>query len=269
MIINSYRPFFSVCRFLIVVFCCFITMFKAQSVWAQSRQTYYDIHSQGWHWYNTQEEKNEKDKKGESSKKIKDPIKQMDALKATIQKVLNTAILQPTDENVKNYIALQNRVSDQSSRFAQVWQKVLFENPELNYSLIHPTNSLAKQVDLDIQRKKEDQAIAKLAQESGLFFFYSSLCSYCQKFAPIVKRFATTYDVSIIPITLDGIALPEFPESRIDRGQAAKFNVKVEPSLFAVNPYTQKAYPVAHGFISETGLRKRILDIAQDFKGDI
>ena len=73
--------------------------------------------------------------------------------------------------------------------------------------------------------------------------------------------------MAIIPITIDGIALPEFPNSRVNQGQAAKFKVTVEPSLFAVNPYTQKAYPVSQGLISESDLRARILDITQNFKG--
>jgi len=237
-----------------------LSLFYMQPIWAM----FYEEHADGWHWYNNKEEA--KDPTTDPSSK--DPVKQMDALKATIQRALDTAILYPTDSNVKNYIALQNQISNQSSLFANVWQKVLLENPELNYSLVHPTNTLAKQVDLDLQRKKEDAAIAKLAQESGLFFFYSSSCAYCRKFAPIVKRFAESYNITIVPITIDGFALPEFPESKIDKGQAAKFKVTVEPSLFAVNPYTQKAYPISQGLISESDLRKRILDIAQNFRGD-
>lgn len=231
-------------------------------------QVFYNGHAEGWHWYNNKEEIIN-DPYNNLKEKENDPVKQMDALKATIQRALDTAILYPTDANVKNYIILQNQISNQSSTFANVWQKVLLENPNLNYSLIHPTNTLAKQVDLDLQREKEDAAIAKLSQESGLFFFYSSSCAYCRKFAPIVKRFAMTHNITVIPITIDGFALPEFPESKMDRGQAAKFKVTVEPSLFAVNPYTQKAYPISQGLISESELRKRILDIAQSFKGDI
>lgn len=223
-------------------------------------EIFYVDHAQGWHWYNNKEET-------ENPAAEENPSKQMSVLKATIQQALDKAVLYPTDENVKNYIALQNKISNQSSNFANIWQKVLLENPDLNYALIHPTNTLAKQVDLDMQRKKEDDAITKLAQESGLFFFYSSSCGYCRKFAPIVKSFAKSYNMAIIPITIDGIALPEFPNSRINQGQATKFKVTVEPSLFAVNPYTQKAYPISQGLISESDLRARILDITQNFKG--
>ena len=233
---------------LVIVFCCV-------EVYGQD---FYDGHADGWHWYSS---KDAEEKKSTPD----DPIEQMKILRLTIERSLAKAILNPTDVNVKNYISLQNKLGDQSSKFADVWQKVLLDNPELNYSLIHPTNNLAKQVDLDLQHKKEEQAITKLAKEGGLFFFYSSTCGYCRKFAPILKNFSANYNISVIPITIDGGILPEFPNSKLNRGHAAKFSVTVEPSLFAVNPYTGKAYPVSQGLISEYDLRKRILDISQNF----
>jgi conjugal transfer pilus assembly protein TraF len=238
----------------------------SQNVCAQ----FYEGHSEGWHWYENPRDEMEEVEAKESKKEeasLNDPVVQMKALRETIERALDKAILQPTDSNVKNYIALQNRLSNQSSLFANVWQKVLLENPSLDYSLIHPTNTLAKQVDLDLLHKKEDAAIAKLAKESGLFFFYSSSCAYCHKFAPILKSFSSDYKISVIPITLDGGFLPEYPDSKVDQGHAAKFNVTVMPSIFAVNPYTGKAYPISQGLISQYDLRKRILDISQNFAG--
>ena len=53
------------------------------------------------------------------------------------------------------------------------------------------------------------------------------------------------------------------------QGQTETFHVTVEPSLFAVNPYTKKAYPVSYGFISESDLKKRILDISNRRKEEM
>jgi len=245
----------------------FISLFYLGSAQAE----FYKGHAEGWHWYEDPSEEVEKLEEKEVAKKEEaapnDPVIQMKALRTTIERALDKAILYPNDSNVRDYITLQNRLSNQASLFANVWQKVLLENPNLNYSLVHPTNTLAKQVDLDNQHTREEEAIAKLAKEGGLFFFYSSSCSYCRKFAPMLKNFANKYKISIIPITLYGQFLPEFPNSEIDKGQASKFNITMEPSLFAVNPYTGKAYPVSQGLISEYDLRKRILDISQNFIG--
>ena len=234
----------------------------AQSAFAT--EPYFTGHAKGWHWY--QQDPVPEKPAPVTPAPSADPVEEMSAVRAAVTKALDQAILNPTTENVKNYIAMQNQVSNQSSKFADVWQKALLENPQLNYSLVHPTNSMGSQVDTDLQHAKEEQAIADLAKKSGLFFFYHSTCPYCQKFAPILKNFSTRYGIAVIPITTDGISLPEFPDSKIDSGQAAKFKVTVEPALFAVNPYTHKAYPVSYGLLTEDDLKKRIVDLTTKFE---
>ena len=98
---------------------------------------------------------------------------------------------------------------------------MLLNYPELDFSLRHPTNNLAKQIDLDSARQQENAAIQQFSQHNGLFFFYRSTCPYCQRFAPILKDFSSRYGLSVVPITTDGISLPEFPNSHSDQGQAA------------------------------------------------
>ena len=231
-------------------------------------EIYYDDHATGWHWYDDPIDVTDNPKIPlTTTPATSDPVEQMKNFRMTLTRSLDKAILNPTTENIVNYITLQNQLSAQSTRFAEQWQKVLLLSPELNYSLAHPTNQLATHIYADEHRKKEDEAIATLAHQSGLFFFYRSTCPYCQRFAPIVKTFSESNHLVVIPITTDGLSLPEFPHSYPDQGQAKTFQVKVEPSLFAVNPYTKKAYPIAYGLISESELRQRILDIANRFHG--
>jgi conjugal transfer pilus assembly protein TraF len=241
---------------------------------AYAGENYYYQHSTGWHWYNEKViaesiKKAQKQEKEPQQQSSVDPTKEMSAVRIIVERALNKAILNPTVENVQSYLILQNKVSNQSTKFANVWQKALLEHPELNYSLGHPTNAAAKQIYLDSHNDRETQVITEFFKNRGLFFFYKTSCPYCQKFAPIVKNFASRHGISIIPITIDGRSLPEFPNSKSDIGQAAKFNINITPALFAVNPYNDKALPVAYGFISESDLRQRILDIATDFKNNL
>ena len=225
-------------------------------------QDYYEQHAIGWHWYDDPKLENKTDKNNNQN-----PVKQMKTIRQALEFALDKAILNPTPENVKNYIVLQNQVGEQSSQFSRVWQWVLLQNPLLDYSIHHPTNQAGREVYLDELNSQQDNAIKNLAKQSGLFFFYHSTCPYCQRFAPIVKDFSQRYGITVIPITTDGIALPDFPDSRIDQGQAQKFHVTVEPALFTVNPYTHQAVPVSYGLMSENDLRQRILDIAIHMQG--
>lgn len=225
-----------------------------------SENDYYNEHAKGWHWYN--DPKNEKD---EDEVKSNDPVIQMDAVRATIKRALDQAVLNPTKENIKNYKVVQDQLSRQAEKFSNKWKEVLLENPELDYSLIHPTNNAGRMIESDQNHAKEDAAIKQLASTSGLFFFYHSTCPYCRSFAPIVKQFAEAYGIKVIPITTDGISLPEFPNSYINQGQAQRFGVRVEPALFAVNPYTEKAFPITYGLISLSDLKRKVLEIATGF----
>ncbi len=81
-----------------------------------------------------------------------------------------------------------------------------------------------------------------------------------------MKNFSQRYSITVVPITTDGVALPDFPNSHIDQGQAARFNITQEPALFTVDPYSHQAVPVSFGLMSEDELRERILQIAQHWQ---
>ena len=235
-----------------VIVWCLPSSAKADNFWKEK--------SVGWHWYQDSAE----DKPiSNNSTAMTDPISAMEILQHQVKQTLDLAILNPTEENIRNYIALQNQLGDRAQHFADVWRSVLLNNPELDFSLQHPTNNLAKQIDLDNTRRQEDAAIQQFAQHNGLFFFYRSTCPYCQRFAPIVKDFSRRYGLVVVPITTDGISLPEFPQSHWDQGQAVRLKVTVEPALFTADPKTHRIVPVSYGLLSEDELRQRLLTIAQ------
>jgi conjugal transfer pilus assembly protein TraF len=225
---------------------------------------YFSEHATGWHWYNEPKESDD-----DSGEVPEDPTLQMNAVRATVQRALNNAVLFPTKENVRNYIELQNEITNHANQFNHNWQAVLLENPALNYSLKHPTNNLAKQVEYDETYSRDENIIRSLAKSYQLYFFYRSTCPYCKRFAPIVKDFGMTYGFDILPITTDGIALPEFPDSYIDQGEKEIYGVDVEPTLFLVNPITKKTIRIATGLTSQAEIKKNIISIVTHFEGDV
>jgi len=240
-------------------------------LWADAEVS--DNYRRGWHWYQEKltspdpEEKAAPD--SDDSISSNDPIERMKEVQKTVKRALDEAVLNPSEENVRHYIMLQNQMMQQAGKFTHYWQAALLEHPSLDYSIKHPTNSLGRQVESDAQMKSEEAVLNDLAHTSGLFFFYRSSCPYCRKFAPIIKSFSDRYHIPVIAITTDGVSLPEFPDSVTDQGQSARFHVEVEPALFTVNPYTHKAYPVAYGLTSESEIRSNLLKIATHYQGDV
>ncbi len=228
---------------------------------------FYSQHATGWHWYDDPKNKPEIEKPVATPEQ-KDPNAVVDAARQKIKTALNKVIAEPTVTNLEEYIALQNQLSERAEKVSDVWQQVLLKDPQLNYSLSHPTNNVALQVYNEQESQEKEKAIRLFASKTGLFFFYKSTCPYCRRFAPMLRNFAEHNGITIIPITMDGISLPEFPNSKTDSGQASQFHVTMTPSLFAVNPYNQKAFPVAYGLTSETELRDNIYKIVTKYEGD-
>jgi len=230
--------------------------------------SYQEQHAVGWHWYDDpQEAKKEEVKAPVVTQSKDDAIEKVNTIRKNIKRALDTAILDPTPQNIQQYITMQNEMSERASQFANMWEKVLLSHPELNYSITHPTNQVGIQAYQNEESKKKDAAIAQFKKQYGLFFFYKSTCPYCKRFAPILANFVARHGLTLVPITMDGKFLPEFPNTRNNTGQAEKFHVSMTPALFAVNPYNQKAFPVAYGLTSETELRDNIYKIMTQYQG--
>lgn len=112
----------------------------------------------------------------------------------------------------------------------------------------------------------QDELVKQFARQSNLFFFYTSNCPYCHKFAPILKSFVDSYKINLVPITQNGIMLSAFPDSKIDNGlQSAMFHVRGVPALFALDPNTHEVILVGYGFMTEKDLKNRIANTALQF----
>lgn len=232
--------------------------FASPSVLADS---FWQSHAQGWHWYESKPVPQD-NLPPQPSQTPSSAAQTLAQIQVALKESRAQALLDPTPEHVANYIALQNLIVGQATAFGNVWQQVIWQTPSLNYSLAHPTNQLAQQVQTDQIRANNQQTLKQLAKHYGLFFFFSSTCPYCHKFAPTIKDVEETYGFSVIPVSLDGGSLPEYPNPERDSGQANMFHVTQWPAVFLVDPKAKKIIPVTFGLISEDELTQRIVELA-------
>lgn len=106
------------------------------------------------------------------------------------------------------------------------------------------------------------QASEPFFKTHGLVFFYGSECPHCQRFAPIVRRYADENQMAVLPLSLDDKALPDFADflPATSEWLTAAFRDKpIEyPALFVVNPKTQTLYPVSIGAMEAYELNSRM-----------
>jgi conjugal transfer pilus assembly protein TraF len=237
------------------------------SAWAQG--TFFTQHSRGWHWYELlpppekerREDRKEATAHQPSSPKPSSPTAQVKAYRKELERRLHQAWLEPTPQNIVAYQTLQKEMVDRSKHFSHVWMQALFTHPQLDHTLVNPMNQMARHVQLDVHKKQVTQTIQALSQSYGLFFFFSGNCSYCHRFAPIVKQFAHTYGWEVLAISVDGGGLEAFPQAVTDEGLMAQWGVEALPALFAVNPTTGHVIPIAYGLTSLDQMEERIMTL--------
>lgn len=234
--------------------------------------SFFGEHSRGWHWYEVLPELDQKDeaisdKENQARPHPKTPAELVKAYREVLENRLHAAWVNPTPQNVKLYQEMQKDLMDRSQIFSRVWMQNVFQNPELDHTLVSPVNQQGRHLQIDLEKDRTSRTIQKLSEDYGLFFFFSSDCPYCHQFAPIVKRFAETYGWEIIAISVDGGNLEGFPSAQNDNGLFEAWGIKVLPSLFAVNPKTKEAIPIAYGLTSLDEMENRIMTLVSPTLG--
>lgn len=191
-----------------------------------------------------------------------DPLEEVAQMRQRLDRARAAALLDPrNDDKVAEYVALQNESADRAGTFADTWRRVLWARPELDYTLQRPVGNLAKNTWLDARREAQKEAAASLGERYGVIFIYSSTCPYCQAYSPVLRQWADANGVHVLPVTVDGAVLPEWPDSQVDNGQVAQMGLagKPVPATVLFDGETNQVVPIAFGAISADELGERVL----------
>ena len=180
-----------------------------------------------------------------------------------LERLKDQAVINPTKENVRTYLEAQQYVMGKGSAFADMARRVVWETAELDYSLRRPTNALAIDTFKSERRDTRDQAIARLAKENGLFFFFRSDCPYCHQLAPILKYLQDVHGIEVFPVSLDGGRLPQFPHAYPDNGISRVLEVAQVPALFLSSKTERRVQPIGYGVLAADEILERMYVLTQ------
>lgn len=196
-------------------------------------------------------------------------IAEIEKIKKDLDGKRAKAIINPSPENVKAYISAQETMMDKASTFSDVWRRVIWQNPDLNYENKRPVNNAAVASYNDARRDVERKTMDQIRKEWGIFFFFRSDCAYCHKLAPTVKFIAEQYGITVFPISGDGGALKEFPAAQRDNGLADMLGIKSVPMLVLGNIKDRRMIPLASGVISAQDIVERIYILTSTKPGEL
>lgn len=237
-------------------------------------KAYYNDRERGWYWYedpsDVEEEEPEKvapDAIVVQPVPVLSPREILKKQGEQWEDALATAILNPTKENYLTYLAMTSKIQQQSQDFSTGFKQAIWVSPEYDYTLTKPRNTQAIIAQNEQESKLDENELYRLSQQNGLIFFFRSDCPFCHRFAPILKKFSERYGFSIIPVSLDGKGLPEYPYPKPNYEMGRKLNVSVVPALFMVNPDTNAVSAVGYGYADWSQLTTKVLFAAQQLEG--
>lgn len=184
----------------------------------------------------------------------------MAAITARLDELKARAILDPSTDNVGSYIRYQREQLDRASTFADVWSRTIWQNPELDYTLKRPVNTLGKQTWTSQRKIDRQQTMSELSQRYGVFYFYSSSCSACQVFSPIMRSISEQYGLEVLAVSMDGGANDAFPNFVVDTGQYQRMGLQggQVPALVLFDTQTKQPIPIGYGLMAADEVMQRI-----------
>lgn len=174
-------------------------------------------------------------------------VKNIEQLRQLLKDKEDAAVMDPSEDNIKAYLEVWNHSQEKASVFADQWQRVVWKNPHLDYSINHPTTTMGLNVANQQKQQTRNMTIQALAQKHGIIFFFRSDCPYCHATARVLKALNQQYGIEVIGATMDGGGLPEFPRPKDGRNLAQKWQVQVAPALFIANKQTAEYAPIGFG----------------------
>jgi conjugal transfer pilus assembly protein TraF len=186
-------------------------------------------------------------------------------LRERLPEYRDRAIQSPSSENVRAYYYLQRYAMDIAERFAQVAQQVVLADPSLDENSRRPISSYGGQVFDSVAREETERVARQVAAEAGVWYFFASDCPYCRAQNPILARLQQRIGLTILPISIDGKAMPEGPFRSFvpDRGHARQLGVTQTPTLYLVRDPKQFVL-VSEGLVTDDELLERIVLAAHD-----
>lgn len=186
-------------------------------------------------------------------------------MRESLPKYLDRALAEPTPENVRAYFLLQRYAMDNAERFALVAQRVVTSDPTLDENARRPISSYGAAIFDQVAQQAVIDLATKIAQTTGVWYFYRSDCPFCEAQNPVLMRLATRIGLTVLPIALDAAPMPDglFPRFVPNRGHAEQLGVEQTPTLVLVRKPDQFVL-LSEGLVTEENLIQRIVAAAHE-----
>ena len=234
---------------------------------AQDRQ-FYDDSKQGWFWY---EEPAPEIKKEENEAP---PPRQMpnltdysteelwnmhpDDFQTLLMEFQKKAVQKPSEQHVLEYLTMQDLARRKAAAYANVASYVVQKYAALDVGRDYPVAAPGVVARVKMQKQEIEATIQTAAKDHALLYFTSQDCPYCIEQQQILRFFSDRYGWQIKGIDVDSTP-----------GVAARFNIKITPTLLLISKGRDDHLTVASGVVALDELERRLYRSIRLLSGEI
>lgn len=231
----------------------------------------------GWHWYNEKPFQKNKHKS-----KIQKPDvlyqeflqlpsdQQLKILQTATTELKDKAVLTGNVADIANYKRAQDFWVSKATLFTVGWEKMLLENPNLDYSLKHSHENVLAPVMQQKTLQRENKAISIIAKQNGMMLFYRGNNKADLMFVKVCFDFSKQHHIALLLVSENTPSPAINAPTRFDfnDNHAKALGINYFPALLLVNPKTSSHQIIGYGFMSESELSRRFLNIEDNWRPD-
>ena len=184
-------------------------------------------------------------------------------IRNNIGQYLDKAIDHPSKENVSAYLYIDRAVKEKAEQFARVGKQVIESDPMLDENVRRPISPAAAKIKDDMAYQAKEQVLKKIAKKAGVVFYYQGSCRLCYLQAQSIHLLLSFYGFEVISFSVDGVLIPDLPDSRVEKSPHPKLSIRAYPALYLMQP-PDKIELLRQGGISFTELSDRIIEVSAE-----
>ena len=216
---------------------------------------FYRGHRWGWYWYEREPETPEPKKPKKPRRLLEtytiDQLWRMppERFRKLMNTYLERAVGNPTEENMLDYLILQEIARRKAFAFASAFVYVTQKHPELlGNKLTYPITQPGRKARVGMIRSEISSKVLAARSHCGLILFTRSGCPWCEAQRSILRHFVQRYGWPVKEVSLD---TPEGERA------AVRFSIDFVPAIILVSR-SGDWVPVSAGVVSVSELEQRL-----------
>jgi len=253
-------------RALLLLCLCVMVIAGLANAMAGEEQQFYDTAKKGWFWYEEPAPEPE-----ETEIPASRPLPALadysteqlwdmhpDDFQALLMEFQKKAVQRPTEQNVLEYLTMQDLARRKAAAYANVASFVVQKYASLDVGRDYPVTAPGVVARVKMQKAEIETTIQAASEDHALLYFYSPDCSYCAEQQQILRFFTGQYGWQV-----KGIDINE------NQSAAVRFNINITPTLLLIGKGREEYIPVASGVVALEELERRLYRSIRLLNGQI